>query len=160
MRAIVSDTTALIVLEQLDRLDLLEQLLEEVLIPVAVWEEWRVGGKGYGPAVCLSNLRVMTVRPSSTLDLLRSLLDPGEAEAIELARSLCLPLLIDERKGREVARRMKIPMLGLLGLILLAVRRGSLDGLQARELIDRAVAEGFRLAPRLYQQFIEQIESV
>ncbi|MDX1656002.1 MAG: DUF3368 domain-containing protein [Candidatus Competibacteraceae bacterium] len=102
----------------------------------------------------------MTVRPSSTLDLLRSLLDPGEAEAIELARSLCLPLLIDERKGREVARRMKIPMLGLLGLILLAVRRGSLDGLQARELIDRAVAEGFRLAPRLYQQFIEQIESV
>jgi hypothetical protein len=52
--------------------------------------------------------------------------DLGEAEAIELAREVNADwLLIDERKGRKLAREAGLPVIGLLGVVLLA-RRNSL----------------------------------
>jgi len=47
--------------------------------------------------------------------------DAGEAEAIELARELHADqLLMDERKGRRLAVQEGIPVIGLLGVVLLA----------------------------------------
>lgn len=45
----------------------------------------------------------------------------GEAEAIELAKELRADrLLIDERKGRRLAVAEGVPVIGLLGVVLLA----------------------------------------
>lgn len=67
-------------------------------------------------------------RPVRQLELataLRLELDPGEAEAIALAIECKSDfLLIDERRGRQVAARFDLKVLGLLGTLVEARRNG------------------------------------
>ena len=121
MRAIVSDTTALIVLAAQDRLELLGACFEQVLLPQAVYREWQAGEAGLDQTLeRLAFFQLVAVDDGDLLDELRAMLDPGEAEALTLARQRGLPLLVDEKKGRTLARMMGIPVLGLVGVLLLA----------------------------------------
>jgi uncharacterized protein len=158
MAAIVSDTTALIVLAAQQRLDLLGACFERVLIPSAVYQEWRAGDDTLSRILePLTFLDIRAVEEMDLLQALRALVDPGEAEALTLAKQLGLPLLIDEKKGRSLARSMGIQVFGLVGLLLLAVRRGVLESSTARTILDRARDNGFRLSPSLYQAFMQQL---
>ena len=56
----------------------------------------------------------------------------GEAQAIQLARELALPLLIEETVGRRVAQGLGIAISGIAGQILKAFRQGSLTAQEAR----------------------------
>lgn len=53
-------------------------------------------------------------------------LDKGEAEALSLANSTGYPLLIEERKGRAVAKANAIPFTGNGGLVLYGYTHGKL----------------------------------
>ena len=158
METIVSDTTALIVLAKQGRLDLLGICFERVLLPEAVYREWLSGDAAIAKTVQrLGFLHVVSVEDSSLLIELRALLDPGEAQALVLAHERGLSLLVDEKKGRSVARMMGIPVLGLVGLLLLAVERDVLGPEAAREILQQAKDDGFRLSDRLYRAFVERL---
>lgn len=155
MEAIVSDTTALIVLAKRQRLDLLGYCFDQVLLPEAVYREWLVGDTTVERTVQdLGFLRVVAVDETGFLKELQGLLDPGEAEALALARERGLTLLVDERKGRSIARMMGIPILGLVGVLLLAVEREVLTPEAAMEILVKAKGDGFRLSNRLYAAFV------
>lgn len=65
-------------------------------------------------------------------------------------------LLIDERKGRRLAQSEGVPVIGLLGLILLAKRKGLITN--ARELIEKLVAEaGVYLDPDLVTRALQAV---
>ena len=158
MAAIVSDTTALIVLAGRQRLDLLGACFERVLLPRAVYLEWLAGDAAVEQVVArLGFLEVVEASDSPLLGELRALLDPGEAEALTLARQQGLPLLVDEKKGRTIARMLKIPVLGLVGVLLLAVERGILDPRMAEALLQESIDHGFRLSDRLHRAFKDRL---
>jgi uncharacterized protein len=56
-----------------------------------------------------------------------------------------------------VARMMKIPVLGLVGLLLLAVDRGILEPQAASVLLRESISHGFRLSARLHQAFLDRL---
>ena len=156
--AIVSDTTALIVLGKQQRLDLLGVCFERVLLPPSVYTEWLAGDATIVTVVDDRDwLEVITPDDSALLVELRGLLDAGEAEAMALARQLSLPLLVDEKKGRNIARMMGIPILGLVGVLLLAVQRQVLTVKAATAILHRARDDGFRLSDGLYRAFVERL---
>ena len=158
MDAIVSDTTSLIVLARQERLDLLGDCFRQVILPQAVYHEWLAGDASVATKVRKSRcLQVVTVQESELLTELRAMLDAGEAEAIILARQSDLPLLVDEKKGRNVARMMGIPILGLVGLLLLAVQRRALTAEAATAILHQARKHGFRLSDGLYRAFVEHL---
>jgi len=158
LTAVVSDTTALIVLAGLQRLALLERCFERVLMPRAVYQEWLAGDAGVTACLAeMSFLEVVRVEDSPLLDGLRSLLDPGEAEALVLARERGLPLLVDEKKGRSIARLMKIPVLGLIGVLILAVEREILLPDEAVVILHQAKERGFRVSGALYHAFLTRL---
>lgn len=65
------------------------------------------------------------VRNEALVRQLRTTLDDGESEAIALAQELNARLLIiDEYKGRQVAEKMSIRIIGVLGILVEAKRRG------------------------------------
>ena len=78
---------------------------------------------------------------------LTELLDRGEAEAIVLAQSEEAKLLIDERKGRAVARRRGVTVIGTGGVLLLAKRADVID--QIAPILDELASHGYRLSDGL-----------
>jgi uncharacterized protein len=106
MSAVVSDTTSLIALAGQGRLDLLGACFDQALLPEAVYAEWLAGDPTVTQVVQDSHfLQVATVTDTLLLAELELLLDRGEAEALTLAKTRSLPLLVDEKKGRAIARR-------------------------------------------------------
>lgn len=126
---VVSDTSPLTALLAVNEADLLLKLFDEVIVPEAVRQEL-LRGHSKLPAW----LKVQAVKNRAEAIRFAKTLDDGEAEAIALAREIHADrLLIDERKGRKVAQTEGIPVIGLLGVILLAKRRHLIPS--ARDLL-------------------------
>jgi predicted nucleic acid-binding protein len=153
-RAVVADAGPLIALARIDRLQLLSDPFGPVVVPTAVLDELRLDSTRPG-AQALGEARSKgwweVAAPSADATQLRQMLDPGEAEAIQLAEEIrCRFLLIDERRGRAVARRRGIPIVGTGGLLLGAKRAGRLSSVTPE--LERLSDIGYRLAPTLVKE--------
>ena len=152
---IVSDTSPLNGLAIVGYLSLLQQLYGRVLIPPAVMNELRRGGEDDSRITAVLSVNWIEVRQPSSYQLIESLqtdrnLDRGESEAIALGLELgAEELLIDERLGRREAMRLGLSITGLLGILLVAKRRGFVTAI--RPIVDCLIAEAnFRVSARLY----------
>ena len=123
---VIADTTPIITLMKLGRLDLLERLFGIVTVPNAVYEEL-VGNSKYPVEaqiiVKCSFLKRYEVFDRQSIKILREVvgLDTGESEAIALAEETVADLLIiDEHKGRRVAKQMELKITGTIGILLQA----------------------------------------
>jgi uncharacterized protein len=160
MSLIVSDTTPISCLVRIDRADLLAALFPEVRIPSAVADELDCGAAILGDwrSALLPNVRIEVVEPSPMSTLLEDELDPGEAAALALAVSLRADLvLIDEARGRAVARRLKLTVLGTIGLIAIAKRRGVIPA--ARPIIAQVRTRGgLWITDKLVAEVLERLD--
>ncbi|MEO7272117.1 MAG: DUF3368 domain-containing protein [Vicinamibacterales bacterium] len=84
--------------------------------------------------------------------VLGRMLDRGEAAAIPLAQRLGADLLCDDAAGRAEARRRGIIVIGTLGVLLVAKRRGLL--LAVRPVLDSMVREGMFVSGALGQAIL------
>ncbi|MDZ7752345.1 MAG: hypothetical protein U5S82_11890 [Gammaproteobacteria bacterium] len=161
MDSIVSDTTALIVLARQQRIAILGACFERILLPPTVYEEWLRGDARVEDLMAQHRfLRVVASPRGDVLEELQALLDPGEAEAIALAKELRIPLLVDEKKGRTIARMMGIPVVGLVGVLCLAVESGVCSAAEVKAVVHKAVDSGFRLSNPLYAAFVERVDEI
>lgn len=138
---VVSDASPLIGLARIDRLDLLTSLFGMVLVPPAVYSEITQPAK---PASSrLQAWSSLVPHRASALSIqTASSLDPGESSAIALSLALRADLLLlDERKGRRVARDLGIPIMGALGVILRAKQIGLIDN--GRSLVEQLATHLF-----------------
>lgn len=157
---VVSDTSPIMNLAAIGRLDLLSGLFDRVIVPEAVAKELLAAGEDAPGAVRPEQFQWVQVRHVSDCTLLESLfldLDEGEAQAIALATELnCNLLLMDERRGRMIAERLGITPLGLLGILVLAKRRGIID--LVRPILDKLITTaGFWLGAELYDQVLNEV---
>lgn len=98
---VVSDTSPISALLRIGEITLLSRLFDEVVIPLAVKDEL-LRGHSVAPAW----LRVQPVQNSGAVDGFRKVVDPGEAEAIQLAKELKADrILIDDHKGPMLAEK-------------------------------------------------------
>jgi predicted nucleic acid-binding protein len=155
MPAVVADSSPLVYLARLGRLELLRLLYSEVLIPDAVWREVAVEGAALAEgrmlmaAASAGWIRVAGCAPAAVGDepLLQGL-DAGEREAITLAIRLRALLIIDEAEGRAAATKLGVKLTGTLGVLVQATRRGFVPRLQTE--LDRLMVEtNFRCADEL-----------
>ena len=97
---IVSNTTPILCLYKIGQLDLLKSLFKQVDVPKAVYNEITVLGKdGYDIFDTVSFINVIDVQNKIGVNMLRSQLDFGEAEAIVLAAELGADALVLEHRG-------------------------------------------------------------
>ncbi|MBI4603307.1 MAG: DUF3368 domain-containing protein [Planctomycetes bacterium] len=126
-RVVVANTTPLVALGLVHRLDLLRELYTRVLVPPAVDAEFLAGGgQGVraGELAAAAWIQVVPLRDPVRAALLSDL-DRGEAEVIVLGQELGASLLIiDERLARRHARRLGFRVTGTVGVLLKAKERG------------------------------------
>ena len=150
---IISDSTTLITLLDLGKLELLTNLFAKVFIPQTVYEEVIYKYKPEFP----SFLEIIEVEKDELLEDLLLLLDKGESEAIALARQKNLPLIIDEKKGRKIASRLQIEIIGLLGIIYLNIKKNYITKNEAEEFLQIAINHGYRISQKLINHMFLKI---
>jgi hypothetical protein len=161
-RRIVSDTGPLISLEKLpDGYRFIRLLYDRILIPSAVLEELaqgqfeRVGD--YIAHFGVADLLDLRTPPSSVALPETKLLDRGERQAIQLAQVEKLPLLIEEEAGRQVARSLGIPISGIAGQVLKAVRHDVLSAEDGAGKLQSLFAAG-RINTRVYEAMLQAVQ--
>jgi len=144
---IIADASCLILLEKIGALDLLHQLFGRITITDIVAAEYGLPLPEW--------VSIQAARDARPLQFLTLTLDRGEASAIALAleQTECL-LIMDERRGRQVALRLQLPVVGTLGILLRAKSSGFIGAVKA--LLDAIGATNFRLSEQLIQLVLKQ----
>jgi len=150
---IVSDSTTLIILFDLNRLELLSNLFPKIIIPSAVYAEISVKRAIELP----SFITVQQASENETLKSLKLLLDLGESEAIALALELDTKLIIDEKKGRKIAMRQGLKIIGLLGIVYANIKKEFLTKEEAKSFLDKAIDHGYRINQKLIDGMFEKV---
>lgn len=137
---IISDTSCLIALDRIDKLNLLKELFQQIVTTREVKEEF---GKALPEWI-----QIVGVQNTAKLQELEIVLDKGEASTIALAleteKSI---LIIDEKKGRKVARSLKIEIIGTLKVIQMAKQKGIIKS--AQPMIEALQKAGFRFSQKI-----------
>jgi predicted nucleic acid-binding protein len=160
---IVADAGPLIGLARGDWLWLLQRLYRRVLIPPAVRDELELEAPRPGSSALFQATQdgwLVTATPPERQEKtpLAEILDPGEAEAILLAEARGMRLLIDERRGRAVARRRGVTVIGTGGVLLRAKQAGLVEELSP--ILDQLATHGYRLSPRLRKEILSRAGEV
>ena len=156
---VVSDTTPISSLYRIGHLYLLHDLFERVILPSAVMSELLQLKKwGYDlQEISLSSwIEVKTVSNQEYLSQLNHILDAGEAEAIALAKELHAELLLtDEMKGRAIAKKEGLQIVGTLGILLSSKNFGLIPKIQ--QPLDALIHEAnFRISDSLYKEILNR----
>lgn len=155
---VVSDTSCISGLFLINQARLLGLLYGTVIIPNAVWDEFLTLEKfGFTPLSILKTLEIQVQTPKNLalIDVLKEQLDPGESEAIVLAKEIDAQLLLlDERQGTTIARRMGLKTTGILGVLLEAKEQGLIQGLKPL-LADLRIKAGFWLSDSLEKEILK-----
>ena len=145
---VVADSSAIIGLQRVERLDLLQKLFGEVLVPAAVVREVT-----YRVAALPDWIRARELTRPLPPEISERRLGPGESEAIALAFEMGIErVVIDDLRARVVAARLGLEVVGAGALLALAKRRGIIPA--ARPLLDAMLAKGFRISPKVYADLL------
>jgi predicted nucleic acid-binding protein len=155
----VSNTSPLLNLAIIGRLNLVRAQFGSVLVPPAVVEECRLEEGRPGSSALRQAIEkgwIVEKKPSDDplISTLGQDLDLGESEAITLAvEKEASLILLDEREGRRRARAVGLEVTGALGILAQADRRGDLDSLS--DALDRLEGEaGFWIGSALREQIL------
>ena len=149
----VSDTSPLIALKHAGLLEKLSRLFQRIVVPLSVMRELSVKEKRYFQS--LGFLSVEEPRDEKLATVLKTIVDEGEAEAIALALEKGSLLVIDDLKGRKLARRLGLRIIGTLGLLKTLKLKGLIR--EARSVIERLREEGFYISNNLVDRLLRDL---
>lgn len=157
----VVNSTPLIALSIVGRLNLLPALLDDVVIPASVHEEVVGEGRGRPGSAEVSEAEWLTVRrPQETSPLPAEVmgLDQGEIDVILLAQEVEADwVLIDEKLARQIAKAVGLQVRGTLGVLLAAYRTGLLSREDSLRAVRELARSSVRLSDRLVRWFEEEL---
>ena len=153
---LVIDAGPLILLAKIDALPLLSELPYRYITPQEVMDELAAGVKVGHPTIDFPPLE--TVRLAMPVPaLVRASLDIGEAAVIQLAQEQGLRrVCLDDLQGRRMAKAAGLKVIGVLGLLGKAKRRGLIPALAP--YAERLVAVGARYHPDLVARMIREVD--
>ena len=146
-KIIISDTSCLISLSNIGLLHIIKDLYGEIIITSEVKAEF--GG------ILPNWIIVVQAKDKLKQADIEDRLDKGEASSIALA--LEIPnsiLIIDEIKGRNIAKSLNLEIIGTIGILLLASNKGLIKDVIS--VILKLVNRGFRLSDKLLDKIIEK----
>lgn len=151
---LVADASALIALATCDSLALLETLFGNVLVSEAVFSEVTATDKPQSVRLQTylhGKVRSVDMQRFVYLD---AFADAGETQAMLLYKEVAADyLLIDDRRGRKVAKINQIRTIGSLGVLLQAKRAGFIPSVAP--LIEQISASPIFISESLIQTVLE-----
>lgn len=149
---LVVDSSSLIALARIGRLDLFRQLATTVYVPQAVHDEVAIKGRGRPGSSEVTQaewITVSSVKDAASVGSLCQNLGRGESEAIVLAKETQADFVVlDDVTARRQAERMGCRVVGLLGVLLYAKQRRLIASM--KPVLDDLREAGFYVDDRAY----------
>lgn len=160
---VVSNTGPLLHLREIGALSLLSQV-GTLYIPKAVQVEigyhdpdWSIDR----PSWISEHLLTDTAQQEANSWYQAGVLDPGEAEAIALARQLHADwFLTDDSAARVIAQELTLEVHGSLGMILWAAAKGYLNRTETEDRLDRLNRSSLWLSSRILAEAKAAVEQL
>ena len=144
---IISNSSPLILLAKINRLDLMKKLYKKIYIPMGVYKEVVVKGKeeGYGDAFLIENhvgefifIEKLDPEHMKESEKLNNVLGSGESEAIALAlQKKAETLIIDNLEPRKTAELKGIKCRSTPGVLLEALKNKVISHKEYKESIKK-----------------------
>lgn len=152
---VVSNSTPLIHLSAMGKLDLLPHLFGEIVIAEEVYEEVVLKGADRPAASEVQSAKWIqrrSIKNKLAGTILQNSLGAGESATIVLAIELDADLtILDDRSARIQAQARSIKITGTIGILLMAAER---DIVHFQQALDDLLTTGFHLSAREYQRVI------
>jgi len=154
MKKVVSNTTPIISLSSIGKLEILKELFEEIIIPKAVYNELKAK-RSYGyNEVKADYIKVKPVKGKKYRDLLLNHMDLGEAETIALATELNADIvIIDDNIGYKIAKSSGLFVIRTLSVLLKAKDRGIIKSI--KPLLDEMISKGRWYSKKVYKYVLK-----
>jgi len=161
----VLDSSAIIALSQLRYWKYLNHILDEILVPQAVFEEICVKGRGLpGDAELrqLLNEGLVTVRKIRNRVLVDAMLDPlalSEAEVLALAiEENADYVVIDDKMARVRARNMELKVVGTLRILRMIFDAKLIDKNEFLRALEMLKNIGFRISDKIIRRVKQELD--
>lgn len=157
-KIVVADAGPLVAFGRINSLWLLSEILGLIIIPETVAAECitntsKKGASMIQEAIDNEIIKVHENTRNGNQEF-SDILDAGEAAAIALALKLKTGLLIDEKLGRSVAKKLKLKIIGTAGVILLAKKNKLIN--KVFPLINDLKDAGYYLSNNLISEVLRQ----
>ena len=157
MPKVVSNTTPIISLLKLNRLEILKDLYGQIHIPGAVYQEIEAGkDKGYYQDLAkIDWICISKVKDEQAVKYFLDL-DAGEAEVIVLATETKADLIIlDEKLGRFHAKHAGLNVTGTIGILIKAKNEGLVKELNS--LLSELTQKDVWISDELKREILKQV---
>lgn len=148
---IISDTSSLIALSKINKVKILSKIFGTIFITPEVKNEFQNEIPNWIKIKSFSNYNLFK--------FLTYNLDEGEASVITLAlennQSL---LIIDEKKGRKIAKSMGLKIIGVLGVLVIAKEKGYLK--EIKSTLEKLEKLDFRISESLKTHILKKVKEL
>ena len=159
MIKIVCNTSPIIGLSSIDKLDLLWEMFDTI-IPKEVYNEvisgseTKISGKEeLTKAVEEGKIKIFEVEDQEFINKIYGHLHKGELEVIVGAKEQNIEVvIIDEKSARKFAKDLGLKPIGILGILKLAKLEAKIDKL--KPYLDMLIQRKFRISDSLYSNLI------
>lgn len=166
---VASNSSPLIYLAKIGRLNLIKNVYGQIWIPEAVFNEAVTQGKilKITDASIIEEAVdkwILKERISPETDLKYALLDDnnkigqGEKQALKLCKQLNADIfIVDDKEARRVSRILKIKPIGTCGVLVQAHKKGLISTNEAQQILDDLIEAKFRIDPTVYRSIIKEL---
>lgn len=145
-RIIVSDTSSLILLSKIKKIEILKSLFGKITITQVIAEEFG--------EILPNFISIENPKDKNYQKILETFLGSGEASAIALAleKSDCL-LILDDLKARKEVKQLKMDYTGIIGIFITGKKKKIIHSI--REIFKEMEKTDFRISRQLKNEAIK-----
>lgn len=163
MIKVICNSSPIIGLSVIGKLNLLWEIFDEVIIPKEVYREVveanlhnNYGAKELEQAVNQQKIGVYDVKNKTLVNDLYGKLHRGELEVIVAARELKVTdVVIDEKAARSFAEAMLLQSIGIIGVLIIAKKKGKI--IELRNYLDSLIKANYRISKKLYENALRKV---
>lgn len=157
MDKVIVNSTPVIGLANIGRLDVLRQMYGTITIPHAVFDEIKSPSVQRQVNANRDWIRVEQINDVSQKQMYRAKLHAGEVEVMILAQETKADLVIlDDNAAKKTAKFLGLRVIGTLGILVLAKKRGYIK--EVSPVLDALKRDGFFVSDDLCDLVLRQAD--
>lgn len=159
MHRVIVNSTPLIILCNIGKLEILKELYEEIVIPQAVYAEVTVKEDSACQQIVSAEwIHVEQIKDQSDKRMYKAKLHAGEVEVMILAQEdeKADLVVIDDNAAKKTAKYLGLTVTGTVGILLKAKKRGIIK--EIRPILENMKGKGFYISEGVEQMILEQAD--